>query len=272
MKNKINVIIILLCTIYCKNSTAQSPYNTTKEAQAAKDYQKKYAPIKDVNNYYKADKSTPVVHAGERNEVNSSSDRNLVLKRAKINGKYGYSFEDGRQALPAIYDDAAVEFKDGLASVTINGKSGFIDRVARVIIPLVYSIAYNFDNGLACVVSGGLWGFINKSGLEIIPLKYELTDIFFDYGLAWVKLHGKYGYINTSGDEVIEIKYDAVGGFPEDGLRKVKLNGKWGYVDIRGGVVVPLIYDSIKYFVSGKAEVSVNGEKFYIDKTGKRIL
>lgn len=38
-------------------------------------------------------------------------------------------------------------------------------------------------------------------------------------------------------------------------------------------VVIPFVYDDIHYsgFKNGEVEVTLNGEKFYIDKTGKRI-
>jgi hypothetical protein len=276
MKNQIALIVTIACAVYCKNSNAQAPpatsiYNTPKETQAAKDYQKKYAPIKDVNNYYKPDKAIPATKAERSDSYKSPSEGILLLKRVKANGKYGYTDGDGKEALPAIYDDAAPKFSEGLASINIGGKCGFIDRVGRVIIPLMFDNTYIFNNGLACVVSGGKWGFINKSGVTIIPLKYDLTDIFFDEELVWVKLNGKYGYVNKSGVVIIPIKYDAVGSFFEDGLIKVKLNEKWGFVNRSGIEVIPPIYDYAKFFTLGKAEVSLQGNKFFIDKTGARV-
>ncbi|WP_428348028.1 WG repeat-containing protein [Moraxella lacunata] len=42
-------------------------------------------------------------------------------------------------------------------------------------------------------------------------------------------------------------------------------------MDKTGKVVIPVQYDYVWVFINGKAKVSLNGETFYIDTTGKRI-
>ena len=44
-----------------------------------------------------------------------------------------------------------------------------------------------------------------------------------------------------------------------------------GFVDKTGKVVIPVQYDNAWVLINGKAKVSLNGETFYIDKTGKRL-
>ena len=57
-----------------------------------------------------------------------------------------------------------------------------------------YNNIFDFSEGLASVELNGKWGFINKTGKEVIPLKYD--DAYpFSEGLAKVKLNGKYGLI-----------------------------------------------------------------------------
>ena len=57
-----------------------------------------------------------------------------------------------------------------------NGKSGFVNRKGKMIIPLKYDVTWYFNEGLALVgkeIDKELkFGFINKTGKVIIPLKY----------------------------------------------------------------------------------------------------
>lgn len=48
-------------------------------------------------------------------------------------------------------------------------------------------------------------------------------------------------------------------------------NGKYGFVNRYGDEVIPLIYDEAEDFDNGEAQVSINGEWFYIDKNGNEV-
>ena len=135
-----------------------------------------------------------------------------------------------------------------------------------VVIPAKYSFVDSFIEGLASVFLNGKWGYIDKSGKEVIPLQYDYAGAF-SKGLARVEINGKWGYINKSGKEVIPLKYDDASGFG-DGLAPVKLNGKWGYIDKSGKEVIQLKYDDAYYFSNGQASAMLNGEWGYIDKQG----
>ena len=54
-----------------------------------------------------------------------------------------------------------------------------------------------------------------------------------------------------------------------EGIAWVRKDGKYGFVDKTGKVVIPLIYDDAYHFYNGEAEVSVDDERFYIDKEGR---
>ena len=70
---------------------------------------------------------------------------------------------------------------------------------------------------------------------------------------------------------VIPIVYeDAEYYFCED-LVRVKLYDRWGYLDRNGDVVIPLIYDEAGNFKDGKAEVVLDGERFFIDGKGQKF-
>ena len=92
-------------------------------------------------------------------------------------------------------------YYEGLASVKLNDKWGFIDKTGEEVIPIKYDVAWKFSESLARVKLNGKWGFINKTGEEVIPLKYDEVEDFSE-GFAKVKLNGKVFYINQKGEYV----------------------------------------------------------------------
>ena len=96
------------------------------------------------------------------------------------------------------------EYYEGLASVKLNGKWGFIDKTGKEVIPIKYDNAGSFSERLASVKLNDKWGFIDKTGKEVIPIKYDDVYSFSEISLALVKLEGKWFYINPKGECVID--------------------------------------------------------------------
>lgn len=104
-------------------------------------------------------------------------------------GKWGFS--DGfKTVIPAMYDEVFC-FKEGLASVEIDGKCGYIDGENNVVVPLDYDIAMSFSDGLAMVAKGEKCGYINASNETVIPFVYD-AGTPFENGEAKVKKDGKW--------------------------------------------------------------------------------
>ena len=193
-----------------------------------------------------------------------------------IDGKWGYIDRLHRVAIPHVYDHAW-DFSDGLACVGIgekgNDKYGYIDCHGNIIIPLIYDSPADFINGVAYVKKNGKHGTINSDGKEMIPIIYDSVGFMFseNKGLSRVKFQDRVGFVRGNGDVVIPIVYeDAEYYFYED-LVRVKLYDKWGYLDCKGDVVIPMIYDEAGNFKDGRAEVQIEGEKFYIDVNGLKL-
>jgi len=136
-----------------------------------------------------------------------------------------------------LYDEIG-EFHEGLVSVRLNDKWGYVDSIGNEVIPLKYEEARNFSENLAPVKLNGKWGFIDKTGKEIIPFKYD-NAISFDFGFAPVSLNGKMGLIDNTGKEITPLKYDdwyftQICTEEELYYFRLKLNGKRIYVDKQG--------------------------------------
>ena len=85
-------------------------------------------------------------------------------------------------------------------------------KIGNEVIACKYDRVHRFNEGLASVKMNGKFGFIDKNGNEIIPFKYD--DAFlFRKGLSKVEMKDKFGFINKSGENVIPCIYDDAGGF-----------------------------------------------------------
>ena len=94
-------------------------------------------------------------------------------------------------------------FSEGLASVNVVWKWGFIDKTGKQVIPCLYDDADSFSEGLATVKVGIKWGFIDKTGKQIIPCLYD--EVFsFSEGLAPVEVGGKWGFVDKYGNSTFD--------------------------------------------------------------------
>ncbi|RZJ75177.1 MAG: WG repeat-containing protein, partial [Flavobacterium sp.] len=171
-------------------------------------------------------------------------------------------------------------FKEGLATVSIDKKRGFIDKTGKLVIPCKYDVAYDFENGFSIVIShtspgvNDKYGFINKAGKEITPIKYDFAGKF-EGGRALVKLDKKYGFIDERGKEVIPVIYEDANSFEEDDLTTVKLDGQWFVIDKNNNRKATLTdVESVSSFTDGLASVKVAGKPGhgYIDRKGKIVI
>ncbi len=169
-----------------------------------------------------------------------------------------------------------------LAKVVLNGKSGFIDKNGKEIIPLQYKFANNFYQGMALVELSDKndyrYSMLNDLG-NAPPLarrkclsSYDHLDEYIGENLIYIEKDlsktNNYRFINKMGKEIIKLKYNYVGNF-NDGLAKVKFNNKWGFINKIGEEVISLKYDYVENFSNGIARVQLNDKWAFIDKTGK---
>ncbi len=116
-------------------------------------------------------------------------------------GKWGYS--DGyKLVIPTMYDEIFA-FKEGLASVEIDEKCGYVDEQNNMVIPLDYETAMSFSEGVAMVVKNGKCGYINKNNEVVIPFEYDAATPF-ENGEAKIKKDGKWGTL-TMDNKVVWI-------------------------------------------------------------------
>lgn len=129
---------------------------------------------------------------------------------------FAYIDRTGRVLIrPFNFDNGPDPFEDGLARFVENGKFGFFNTRAHVIIPARFDFACGFSEGLACfcvgctidksdehgIIRGGRWGYIDKTGAVVIPLAFDGPAYFMD-GKASVKGGGVQVTIDRTGKVV----------------------------------------------------------------------
>lgn len=201
------------------------------------------------------------------------------LKLIKIGEKYGYIDYEGRIAIPPIFDKAG-DFCDEIALAVINKNCGFIKKNGDFVVVPLLNFNYGdliFREGLASVEVDGKYGFIDKS------VNFVISPIFdaswgFNEGVAAVKVDGKYGFIDKLGNFVISPRFDNAWEFRE-GLAAVEFNERYGFIDKSGNFVIsPLFrkdyYNSIatSAFSEGLAAVEFGIRYGYINRDGKFII
>ena len=68
--------------------------------------------------------------------------------------------------MESMYDWVG-DFSEGLATVKLNDKYGYIDKTGREVIPCKYDDAWNFSEGFAKVALNGKYGYIDETGKEV---------------------------------------------------------------------------------------------------------
>jgi len=168
---------------------------------------------------------------------------NIELYKFKTENKWGFVSKDGTYFIDAKYDFVE-DFSEGLAVVTIGGKTGYITKTGDVKVMPKFDDGYSFKNGFAVVEVDELFGLINRSGAFIInPIYDDLGNV--NDGLLSFEKDEKIGFFNTSGEVVIIPKYTGVSSFINE-LAIVEKDGKTGVINTKGIPIIDFLYTEVK--------------------------
>jgi hypothetical protein len=196
-------------------------------------------------------------------------------------------------AIPTGTQAVSREEPPKLYPVWVNGKTGFIDRTGKLVIPPKFGGEYlwmggRFSDGMARTQTPTQerpghccrFGYINAEGRVVVePQYWEAKD--FSEGLAAVLIGDRWGYIDREGRTALGPKWVAADSFSE-GLASVYEDGVGhGYIDRSGRMVIKLEGATAPgRFHDGMAQVMVTpkggdfngGGRFefgYIDRSGR---
>ncbi|WP_297639135.1 WG repeat-containing protein [uncultured Clostridium sp.] len=130
----------------------------------------------------------------------------------------------------------------------------FYKKNGKIAIPAMYDEAFPFEDGLASIKLDDKYGFINYLGVEVIEPIYEYTDMYFRGGLCLAKKDGKFGYINIDGKVKIDFKFNFateflvsdINGGKERFYAIIKEETRYGIIDIDGNYIIEPIYEELR--------------------------
>ena len=184
---------------FAKGHGGERPASEPRQADRASQKQNKEQPLSNAKkgnaavDFSKLFPREKLVHSPH---IALPKDKFVKFQRA---GKWGFKDENGKEVIPPIYTEA-LNFKEDMAAVEMNGLFGYINRENVLVIPYKYDAAGSFSEGWANVALGEKCGYIDKTGKETVPFIYDAATAFTGEGYGRVKKDGRWGNIKKDGE------------------------------------------------------------------------
>ena len=137
--------------------------------------------------------------------------------------------------MPAIFEDIGF-YTENLIAVRKNGRWGFCDHDANLVISYRHEYVWGFKNNISKARKDGRVGYINLEGNEVIPVVYDELSAFKN-GRSRVLKNGKYGLIDTDNNQIIPLVFDELE-YVDKEIILVKIGQKMAYLNPQNGAVI----------------------------------
>lgn len=178
-----------------------------------------------------------------------------VLDNGGRTARYGFINPKGELVIPFRFEPLREHhgfirglghFSEGLASVKLDGRFGYVDKRGRFVVPPQFIAAGDFSEGLALVSTEDESGYIDKRGRWVVRVRdpRQARGRFRD-GLAPVSFATpageKFGYIDRRGRVRIAPRFDHAQEFDRSVARVYEVRdpaapfeSRFGYIDRAG--------------------------------------
>lgn len=196
------------------------------------------------------------------------------LAYISIDRKTGYINRDGSIVIkPQFF--LAYDFSEGFARVIKKPEGDYL--INREGVPVIgpYDVIYNFSEDMAKFQKGSVYGFVNKSGAVVIYPTPGYPGTFSE-DLVSINtsedLSG--GFIDKEGKIVIKPQYNWREGNFSEGLLpvKIKKGGFYFYINKKGRTVIETKFEGTSNFSEGMAGFITGGKCGYINTKGKIVI
>ncbi|WP_315115222.1 WG repeat-containing protein [uncultured Clostridium sp.] len=220
------------------------------------------------------------------NYMSNYREGRAVFANADSSGKYVYGYLDleGREVIPAKYEDAS-DFNDGKAVVKLReGEYALINKFGNIINTYKYAFVGNLGDGRLAfqITMGGNYGYIDINGKVVIEPKYSIALPFHE-GRAIVNISqdyvNKYGVIDKRGDYIIKAEHNDIIDLGEDRYAVGKainpeepfMGSKYAIACVYGKFFTNFIYNSVTQYKRGIASATNDQYTFFIDRSGNVV-
>ena len=225
----------------------------------------------------------PIIYNYANNNVDDQNRACMVyesegLIRLTKGEKYEFVDLNGEviTALTTDFSGSIGNCNNGLFSCSKDGKTGYLNKSGKEIIPFIYNQAGDFKDGIALVKKENEWMYINTSGKVVTSIGNVYMSISrLDDGVTCADDSTRnYRLIDRNGNILCTYSYIEAARCSE-GLVPVSNGEKEGYVNMKGKEVIPCIYGMVFEFHDGLARVYNDRDgslSYYIDKSGKIVI
>ena len=133
------------------------------------------------------------------------------VARISLNGSDALLRLDGSIVRAQGVDWLSAYFSEERIEFSHSELYGYLDRECEIVIPGIYEATTTFREGLASVLVDGKWGYIDPRGTMVIEPQFDRAG-FFQEGLALIQNAEGDAYIDRSGAVVIQAPFQT--GFP----------------------------------------------------------
>lgn len=123
-------------------------------------------------------------------------------------GKWGLKDTNGKTLLEPRFDELYGFSIDNVAVACLAGKFGYVNKLGKIVVPLMYDDAFDFERGRAIVKIGEKFGLINEKNATVIPFEFDDIEKLDDNGNLNVLKGNKWGVMDSDGKMVIAPEYD----------------------------------------------------------------
>jgi hypothetical protein len=153
----------------------------------------------------------------------------------------------------------------------LTGKVGVIDSTGKTVLDPKYDEVFHLQNPWLIVEMNTLNGCYDLRGKEIYPPVSALHIYFINGRCTVTDQTGNSGIIDSTGRIIVPVEYDSVGFFYK-GYTTVRQNKKYGVIDSTGKVIITPRYEEVQPMVNGFAVFRENGKFGYLDKNGEVVI
>lgn len=196
--------------------------------------------------------------------------------RAKVvyQGYTGFIDVYGSYIVKPMYNDL-ISFSDSILINEGEDYLEFINLKTGKVLELKADAISPLVNNIALVTLDGKVGYINEKAVVIIPVKYDeftncTVDGAFVGNYAKAALKGKYGIIDKTGKTIVPFNYPKMGDVGS--LIAVEKAGKWGYIDLANQWKIAPIYENTESFKDGLGIVQNLTVYGAVNAAGKVII
>lgn len=218
--------------------------------------------------------------------IGSFKDGRAVVSIANTDGRwlYGYINRNGNVVIQPIYEIAG-DFKNGKAVVKIHGEDYAIINTDGVILQkFKYAFVGDIGDGLLAFKEKeeGKFGYIDEAANIVIAAQFTSVEPFKS-GRAIVNVSenylNKYGLIDKKGDFKLSPKYNNIELLGEDlvsvgvaiNKKKPYLGSRYAIADINGKFLTDFVYYGVSKYKNKLASAYDILKTFFINNTGKKM-